>query len=179
MVYRPHGGEAGNKSHLADCFLVAQSVNHGIELRHSPSLQYLYYLERIGCSLSPLSNNALFLKYGDNPFIDFFKRGLNVTLSTDDPLQFHSTQQPLIEEYSAAAQIWKLSNTDMSEIAKNSVLQCSFPEEKKKEWLGEDYDRNINDVNKSNIPDIRCFFRDETYDNEVDMLKFYANYVKK
>ena len=42
--------------------------------------------------MSPLSNNALFLAYERNPLIDFFKAGLNVSLSTDDPLQFHFTK---------------------------------------------------------------------------------------
>jgi len=35
--------------------------------------------------MSPLSNNLLFLEYDKNPFPRFFQRGLNVTLSTDDP----------------------------------------------------------------------------------------------
>jgi hypothetical protein len=43
----------------------------------------------------------------------FFSRGLNVSLSTDDPLQLHVTKEPLVEEYCVAAQIWKLSSTDM------------------------------------------------------------------
>lgn len=55
--------------------------------------------------MSPLSNNALFLDYERNPFPTFFQRGLNVSLSTDDPLQFHFTKEPLIEEYSVAAQV--------------------------------------------------------------------------
>lgn len=79
--------------------------------------------------MSPLSNNALFLTYERNPFPNFFRTGLNVSLSTDDPLQFHFTkvnqapscslaceadasllvQEPLLEEYSVAAQIYKLS----------------------------------------------------------------------
>lgn len=42
--------------------------------------------------MSPLSNNALFLMYERNPLPDFFKVGLNVSLSTDDPLQFHFTK---------------------------------------------------------------------------------------
>ena len=42
--------------------------------------------------MSPLSNNSLFLTYERNPFPDFFKVGLNVSLSTDDPLQFHFTK---------------------------------------------------------------------------------------
>jgi AMP deaminase len=32
--------------------------------------------------MSPLSNNALFLTYERNPFKDFFRVGLNVSLST-------------------------------------------------------------------------------------------------
>lgn len=35
----------------------------------------------------------------------FFQRGLNVSLSTDDPLQIHLTKEPLVEEYSIAAQV--------------------------------------------------------------------------
>jgi len=33
-----------------------------------------------------------------------------------------------MEEYSIAAQVWKLSGGDMCEIARNSVLQSDFPE---------------------------------------------------
>jgi len=42
--------------------------------------------------MSPLSNNALFLTFERNPLPDFIKAGLNVSLSTDDPLQFHFTK---------------------------------------------------------------------------------------
>ena len=87
--------------------------------------------------MSPLSNNALFLNYERNPFLNFFHRGLNVSLSTDDPLQFHFTKEPLIEEYSVAAQIFKLSSTDMCEIARNSVLQSGFEMKLKKRWVGD------------------------------------------
>ena len=38
-------------------------------------------------------------------------------------------QQPLIEEYSIAAQVFKLTGTDISEVAKNSVLMCGFEDE--------------------------------------------------
>lgn len=84
-----------------------------------------------------------------------------MSLSTDDPLQFHFTkvashiipsdmiflfyscyvlsevcnmfdlvyvvvQEPLMEEYSIAAQVWKLSSCDMCELARNSVLMSGF-----------------------------------------------------
>lgn len=60
---------------------------------------------QVGLALSPLSNNSLFLDYKKNPFPVFFQRGLNVSLSSDDPLQIHLTKEPLVEEYSVAAQV--------------------------------------------------------------------------
>jgi AMP deaminase len=48
--FRPHCGESGSRDHLADAFLVAKSINHGINLDNAPVLQYLYYLEQIGLS---------------------------------------------------------------------------------------------------------------------------------
>ena len=53
-------------------------------------------MRQIGLAMSPLSNNSLFVDYHKNPFLDFFQRGLNVSISTDDPLQFHFTREPLI-----------------------------------------------------------------------------------
>ena len=92
FVLRPHAGEAGDTDHLTATFLTSHSISHGILLRKVPALQYLFYLRQIGLAMSPLSNNALFLTYERNPLPDFFKTGLNVSLSTDDPLQFHFTK---------------------------------------------------------------------------------------
>jgi len=72
--------------------------------------------------MSPQSNNKLFLKYPKNPFKRFYDIGLNVSLSTDDPLILHLTNQPLLEEYGLAACMWDLNNIDMAEIARNSVI---------------------------------------------------------
>lgn len=119
--------------------------------------------------MSPLSNNSLFLEYAKNPLLEFHKKGLVVSLSTDDPMQFHYTkvwvlqkkglpmmplctfvyiyplvtaiqvsdckcghvcpQEPLMEEYAIAAQVFKLSTCDMCEIARNSVLQSGMSHE--------------------------------------------------
>ena len=75
--------------------------------------RFLFYLAQVGLCMSPLSNNSLFLDYHRNPFPLFFARGLSVSLSTDDPLQIHLTKEPLVEEYSVAAQVWKLSAADL------------------------------------------------------------------
>lgn len=176
FVLRPHSGEAGDPEHLISAYLTSESISHGILLRKVPFVQYLYYLCQIGIAMSPLSNNALFLTYDKNPFLSYFKRGLNVALSTDDPLQFSYTREPLIEEYSVAAQIWKLSNVDMSELAKNSVLMSGFEYELKKHWIGHHFNAkgvDGNDLEKTNVPDLRVCYRFETLQTEIELIDYY------
>ena len=60
--------------HTATSFLLAENINHGINLRKSPVMEYLYYLTQIGISMSPMSNNALFLPY--RPVFDFLKNNI-------------------------------------------------------------------------------------------------------
>ncbi|KAF8933109.1 AMP deaminase [Dissophora ornata] len=177
FVFRPHCGEAGDTDHLTSAFLTSFGISHGILLRKVPALQYLFYLAQMGIAMSPLSNNALFLDYERNPFPVFFHRGLNVSLSTDDPLQFHFTKEPLIEEYSVAAQIWKLSGADMCEISRNSVRHSGFENKIKKHWIGKKWylpGVQGNDMEKTNVPNIRVAFRHETLREELDMLQRYS-----
>ncbi|KAG5522368.1 hypothetical protein RHGRI_034524 [Rhododendron griersonianum] len=167
---RPHCGEAGDVDHLAAAFLLCHNISHGIILRKSPVLQYLYYLAQIGLAMSPLSNNSLFLDYHRNPFPMFFQRGLNVSLSTDDPLQIHLTKEPLVEEYSVAAKVWKLTSCDLCEIARNSVYQSGFSHAAKLHWLGSKYFKSGpegNDIHQSNVPDSRISFRYDTWKEEM------------
>ncbi|KAF7186314.1 AMP deaminase [Pseudocercospora fuligena] len=178
FVLRPHCGEAGDTDHLAAAVLCCHSISHGLLLRKVPLLQYIFYLEQIGVAMSPLSNNALFLAYERNPFLQYFRRGLNVSLSTDDPLQFAFTKEPLIEEYAVAAQIYKLSAVDMCELAKNSVTQSGFEHTMKQRWLGNNYylpGVAGNDMAKVNVPNIREAFRHETWLQELAMIDRYTN----
>jgi AMP deaminase len=173
FTLRPHCGEAGNAQHLVSAFLTSEGINHGLLLRKIPVLQYLYYLTNIGIAMSPLSNNSLFLSYNRNPFPDYFARGLNVTLSTDDPLQFHFTKEALMEEYSIAAQVWRLSSADMCELARNSVYNSGFEARLKQYWLGPNYTElgvKGNDIRRTNVPDIRIAYRHETLLHELDLL---------
>ncbi|KAF9736256.1 hypothetical protein PMIN04_004916 [Paraphaeosphaeria minitans] len=177
FLLRPHCGEAGDTDHLAAAVLCTHSISHGLLLRKVPFLQYIFYLEQIGVAMSPLSNNALFLAYERNPFLNYFRRGLNVSLSTDDPLQFAFTKEPLIEEYSVAAQIYKLSAVDMCELAKHSVEQSGFEHVIKQRFLGQNYHLpgvEGNDVAKSNVPSIREAFRHETLMSELAMIERYT-----
>jgi len=153
---RPHAGEAGPWHHLGTTFLFCDGISHGINLEHNPVLQYLYYIGQIGISVSPISNACLFVPYAKNPFPQLFKRGLCVTLTTDDPLQFHMSSQPQLEEYTTAKHAWNLSMTDLSEIARNSVLISSMSDEDADKLIGGD-----DPCDASNIPRRRFDFRHE------------------
>jgi AMP deaminase len=163
IAFRPHAGETGNPMNLACTYMLCESIAHGINLDMQVSLQYLYYLDQVGLSTSPLSNNFLFRKMADSPFLKFFRRGLNITLSTDDPLLFHMSDDPLLEEYSVARATFDLSMTDMMEIARNSVLQSGFEEDFKEKYLGKDYRKGVTfcDEHLTHVPLIRAKFRAE------------------
>ncbi|XP_048065862.1 AMP deaminase 2 isoform X3 [Megalobrama amblycephala] len=173
FVLRPHCGEAGPIHHLVSGFMLSENISHGLLLRKAPVLQYLYYLAQIGIAMSPLSNNSLFLSYHRNPLPEYLSRGLMVSLSTDDPLQFHFTKEPLMEEYSIAAQVWKLSSCDMCELARNSVLMSGFSHQVKSYWLGPHYlkeGQEGNDIRRTNVPDIRVAYRFETLCEELNLI---------
>jgi AMP deaminase len=173
---RPHAGETGDVNHLAATYMLCESINHGINLDKQVSLQYLYYLDQVGLSVSPLSNNFLFRKMKDSPFSKFFKRGMNVTLSTDDPLLFHMSDDPLLEEYCVARASFDLSMTDMCELARNSIYQSGFEDDLKKQWLGKNYARGPKhcDVDKTHVPLIRSKFRSEHLAMEHMLMKLIA-----
>uniref|UniRef100_A0A3Q1D544 AMP deaminase n=1 Tax=Amphiprion ocellaris TaxID=80972 RepID=A0A3Q1D544_AMPOC len=171
--FRPHCGEAGSITHLVSAFLTADNISHGLNLKKSPVLQYLYYLAQVPIAMSPLSNNSLFLEYSKNPLREFLHKGLCVSLSTDDPMQFHYTKEPLMEEYAIAAQLWKLSTCDVCEIARNSVLQSGLSHQDKKHFLGVNYLKDGhegNDIRRTNVAQIRMAYRHETLCNELSFI---------
>ncbi|XP_061656584.1 AMP deaminase 1 [Syngnathoides biaculeatus] len=174
FMFRPHCGEAGAITHLLAAFMTADNISHGLNLKKSPVLQYLYYLTQIPIAMSPLSNNSLFLEYAKNPLLEFQKKGLVVSLSTDDPMQFHYTKEPLMEEYAIAAQVFKLSTCDMCEISRNSVLQSAMSDEEKSHFLGQNYLKEGpegNDIRKTNVAQIRMAYRYETICYEFNLIK--------
>uniref|UniRef100_A0A8C5L8B7 AMP deaminase n=1 Tax=Jaculus jaculus TaxID=51337 RepID=A0A8C5L8B7_JACJA len=173
FLFRPHCGEAGALTHLMTAFMVADNISHGLNLKKSAVLQYLFFLAQIPIAMSPLSNNSLFLEYAKNPFLDFLQKGLMISLSTDDPMQFHFTKEPLMEEYAIAAQVFKLSTCDMCEVARNSVLQCGLSHEEKAKFLGKNYLEEGpvgNDIHRTNVAQIRMAYRYETWCYELNLI---------
>eukprot|EP00656_Telonema_subtile_P018054 TRINITY_DN19731_c0_g1_i3.p1 TRINITY_DN19731_c0_g1~~TRINITY_DN19731_c0_g1_i3.p1 ORF type:complete len:234 (+),score=62.82 TRINITY_DN19731_c0_g1_i3:96-797(+) len=94
------------------------------------------------------------------------------------PLQFHITQEPLIEEYSVARNMWGLSTADMTEIARNSVDISAFDPVFKDKWIGENH--NIigvagNDISKTNLTAVRAKFRTDAWTRELSWILRHAS----
>jgi AMP deaminase len=166
LTFKPHAGEAGPADHLATAFLFSDGVSHGINLetqQEAVALQYLYYAAQVPIGVSPISNSVLFLKYAQNPFPTLFKRGLCVALTTDDPLMFHTTPTPLLEEYATARHAFALSSVDMCEIARNSCV-AAFSDEERMDL------HNDENPDCTNVPACRLNFRQATLQGELDLL---------
>ena len=84
------------------------------------------------------------------------------------------TKEPLVEEYSVAAQVWKLSAADLCGIARNSVLNSDFPHVDKQHWVSETYWRPGpagNDIKRTNVPNIRVQFRHDVLEAEKRLIR--------
>jgi AMP deaminase len=63
-----------------------------------------YYLAEIGVAMSPLTDNKNSLE--ESAFYDMYRVGLKTSLSTNSPILHHITNEPLLEEYAIAAQVY-------------------------------------------------------------------------
>jgi adenosine deaminase len=84
-----------------------------------------------------------------------------VAFSSDDPLIFMKKTNPHDEETSFVEKYYNLSPTTMSETFRASILMSTYPEEKKKEILGED----LRTPKQCNIPPMRLIKRDALFEN--------------
>eukprot|EP01126_Amoeba_proteus_P044933 TRINITY_DN5013_c0_g1_i5.p1 TRINITY_DN5013_c0_g1~~TRINITY_DN5013_c0_g1_i5.p1 ORF type:complete len:607 (+),score=125.32 TRINITY_DN5013_c0_g1_i5:278-2098(+) len=140
-------------------YLLCDTITGGADLIDHPVLQNLYYLAQIGVVVSPLyeaSLNPLLKK--SKYFNQLFLRGLKVTLASYTPMQLHVTDVALSEEYAIAAQVYRLSSIDISELSRHSLLVSNYPDSIKAKHLGENWHKfgvEGNDVKQTNIPNCR------------------------
>ena len=68
-----------------------------------------------------------------------------------------------------------MSTSDVSEVAKNSVMMSGLTDELKVELLGEHWAHPFeNDANLSNVVDIRVHFRKRCYNTECEYLAAFT-----
>ena len=131
-----HAGEDVGPESMWDTInlLHAERIGHGITAYQDEKLMETLKESQLPLEVCPTSN--VFTKHyvksiSEHPIREFFDRGLNVTVNTDDPVFFKTT---LIEEF------WKLHNEAGFTIEQIKVLienafNASFASEnEKKDW---------------------------------------------
>ncbi len=131
-----HAGEIGEPKQIWDAvkLLGAHRIGHGIQAARDPAL--MNYLRDHAIALDVcLTSNQLtgaWAPISRNPFWLLHKRGVPVTLNTDDPGLFQTT---LVDEYLAAAKYFDLTFQDLSSIALQSVRSSFLPHREKMEMM--------------------------------------------
>ena len=140
-----HAGEVGGATLIREAvtLLGAERIGHGIAAMNDASLADWLITRHItleNCPTSNLCTGALAkqlakseVAFEDHPLPAFLKRGILVTLSTDDPALFHTD---LLSEYSKAAAIG-LTNSQLVQLAETAYQTSFLPPEQKQKYLSD------------------------------------------
>ena len=108
----------------------ANRIGHGTRLFEDTSLLQYVNDRRIALEMCPTSNvqTGAVKSYADHPFRDYFAKGLNVTLNTDNRLMSGTT---LTDEYVHAANEMGFSMSDLALVALNGFASAFLPWEER------------------------------------------------
>jgi aminodeoxyfutalosine deaminase len=136
-----HAGEVGGPESVSEAIdlLGAERIGHGIAVMRDPALAESLATRHVVLENCPTSNlctgalarqtEKLDASLKDHPLPAFIKRGLCITLSTDDPGMFHTD---LLTEYSKAASLG-LSDQELVHLAEQSFHAAFLtPDDKRK-----------------------------------------------
>lgn len=179
FALRMHSGEFASDDQLSTAYLLAYSVNHGLRLNFNKVVQYLFYLTQISVTMSPIFESKVFLDHSlSHPFHKLFRRGLNLNISTANPLLAHMTTEPFLEEISVLMQVQNLNPVDVAELMHNAMLASGFNAATKQQWLGDGYNREVaeaNDPCKTNLSSVRYTYRFEALHMELEYLNVHCS----
>lgn len=122
-----HGVESIRQA-VHDCG--ANRIGHGTRLFEDPSLAQYVNDRRIALEMCPTSNvqTRAVKSYADHPFRDYFAKGMNVTLNTDNRLMSGTT---LTDEYVRAVEHMGFTIADLSLVALNGFASSFLPWEER------------------------------------------------
>lgn len=127
-----HAGEIGEPDQIwkAVQVLGANRIGHGIQAARDPELMDYLRDHAIALDVCLTSNlrTGAWTPISENPFALLYKRGVPVTLNTDDPGLF---QTSLTEELQNAVQFFDLGEADIRRIILQSVHSAFLPQEEK------------------------------------------------
>jgi adenosine deaminase len=121
-----HAGEEGPPDYIREALdiLKVRRIDHGVRCLEDDALVDRLVAEQIPLTVCPLSNIRLrvFDTMRDHPLRTMLKRGLKVTINSDDPAYFGGY---INENYNAVAEALDLTREELAQLAKNS-FDASF-----------------------------------------------------
>lgn len=133
-----HAGEEGPPEYVREALdlLKVSRVDHGVRSAEDPELLERLARERIPLTVCPLSNVKLrvFSDLRDHNLGELLRRGLCVTVNSDDPAYFGGY---VLENFLAARTALGLSARDMAQLARNSIEASFLPEADKSRLYAE------------------------------------------
>lgn len=129
-----HAGEMGPPSTMVDALdvLEADRIGHGVAAIDDPALLARLVRDQVPLDVCPSSNVGIgrFPSLEAHPAADFWRAGVNMTISSDDPPFFGTT---LTDELRAFVRLAGLSRDDLGELqrraARNSFAAQSVKDE--------------------------------------------------
>ena len=116
--------------------LRADRIGHGLHAIDDPELVQYLAEKQIPVEVCITSNlmTGCCTVLEQHPVRKLFDAGVLVTLNTDDPDMFHTT---LVREYEIAQTVFRFSEDELRELARNSFRASFLPDEKKRELLAQ------------------------------------------
>lgn len=132
-----HAGEEGPPFYIREAldYLKVSRIDHGVGCEVDDSLCERLEKERMPLTVCPVSNVklAVFKSMEEHNLKRLLRRGLCVTVNSDDPAYFGAY---IADNYLAVLQALELSREDMISLARNSIEASFLSEEDKFYWLG-------------------------------------------
>ena len=131
-----HAGEEGPPAYIATALdvLGVRRIDHGVRCTEDPVLVERLVREQVPLTVCPLSNVRLcvFPTLADHNLGQLLERGACVTINSDDPAYFGGY---LLDNYLASAAALHLSQAQLAQLARNSIVASFLPDAVKQGWL--------------------------------------------
>ena len=122
LGFQVHAGEMGPPESVTEALdvLWADRIGHGVASVYDPELLARVIREQVPLDVCPSSNVAisLFTSLKAHPVARFWREGVNMTISSDDPPFFHTT---LTDELRHVVRLASLSREDLATLQRRAI----------------------------------------------------------
>ncbi len=143
-----HAGEAAGPDYIWQAIhdLHIDRIGHGTNAYKDTELVQYLIDNQIPVEMCPISNvrTASVSSLKEHPIYGFYKKGMLVSINTDDPKMFSTT---LENEYTSLADTFNLDLIDIYNLAQNSIKSAWCSEDTKMELnleLSQYYEKHVN-----------------------------------